>query len=215
MEADRPGVLTLYASDESLYACKVRIALRAKGVAFRTTPRPPDYADRVPAGTIPAIDDGGFVLAESEAILEYLEETRPRPAMLAGDARARAVQRMLGRFHDTRLEPALRQTFPLVGRAGREALATPAALISERLAQLAATDRPAPLHGGATPGLADCGYAPCFAWIEALSAAFGFTVDWPPALAPYRAALAAAPPVAAEFATYPAAMARWIAARAG
>lgn len=206
--------MILYASAESLYACKVRLALRAKGVAYEQRPRPADYERIVPARTIPAIDDHGFVLAESEAILEYLEETRPTPAMLPGDARARAVQRMLGRFHDTRLEPALRLTFPLVGRTGRKALAEPAAQISARLAQLAAMNRPAPLHGGASLGLADCGFAPCFAWIEALSEAFGFCVDWPPGLRPYRAALSDAPPVAAEMVDYRPAMQAWIDGRA-
>ena len=86
-------MLTLYATPESLYCAKLRIALRRKGLAWREVA--PEggcgsagYRALVPAGTLPAIDDDGFVLAESEAIAEYLEETRPEPAMLPRDPRA-------------------------------------------------------------------------------------------------------------------------------
>lgn len=212
-------MITLYASDESLYACKVRLALRAKGLTWLQRARPDDYAEIVPARTIPAIVDAGFTLAESEAIVEYLEETRPEPPLLPRGAEARARARMLARFHDTRLEPALRQTFPLVGRAAASAFAEPAALISARLAQLAATAAPelaaAPVLGGARLGVADLGYAPCFAWIAALSAACGFAVTWPEPAARYRAALEGDEIVAAEFAGYADAMRGWIDGRLG
>lgn len=212
------AALTLYATPESLYCAKLRIALRRKGVAWREVA--PEggcgaaaFRAVVPAGTLPAIDAGGFVLAESEAIAEWLEETRPDPSMLPGDANARAVQRMLSRFHDTRLEPAVRALFPLVGRGGDATAAL--ALIEARLAQFAALARPAPLLGGDALSLADCGYPVTFAWIELLAGALGGAVAWPGALGPYRAALAAAPSVAAEMAAYRPAMAAWVAGRTG
>lgn len=210
------AALTLYAAPESLYCAKLRIALRRKGVAWREVA--PEggcgaaaFRAVVPSGTLPAIDAGGFVLAESEAIAEWLEETRPSPAMLPGDANARAVQRMLSRFHDTRLEPAVRALFPLVGRGGDASAAF--ALISARLAQFAAHSRPAPLLGGDALSLADCGYPVTFAWIELLAEALGGSVVWPEVLDAYRAALAAAPSVVAELAVYRPAMRAWVAGR--
>lgn len=212
------GGLTLYATPESLYCAKLRIALRRKGLTWAETA--PEggcgaaaFRAVVPSGTLPAIDDGGFVLAESEAIAEYLEETRPLPAMLPGDARARAVQRMLSRFHDTRLEPAVRALFPLIGRSQPGEAAPALALIGERLAQFAALARPAPLLGGETLSLADCGYPVTFAWIEMLADALAGAVTWPGALDDYRRALAAEPAVAAEMAAYQPAMAAWVAGR--
>ncbi len=210
--------LILYATPESLYCAKLRIALRRKGVAWHEVA--PEggcgaaaFRAIVPAGTLPAIDAGGFVLAESEAIAEWLEETQGPPAMLPGDANARAVQRMLSRFHDTRLEPAVRALFPRVGRGGDASAAF--ALIGARLAQFAALARPAPLLGGEALSLADCGYPVSFAWIGLLAQALGGAVVWPEALNAYRAALAAEPSVAAEMAACRPAMAAWVAERMG
>jgi len=53
----------------------------------------------------------GFVLADSEAIAEYLNEVFEEPQMLPGDAKERARARERSRFHDTRLEPEVRAMF--------------------------------------------------------------------------------------------------------
>ncbi len=213
-------VLTLYATPESLYCAKLRILLRRKGLAWREVAPEggcgaASFRATAPAGTLPTIDDGGFVLSESEAIAEYLEEIHPQPAMLPGDARARAKQRMLSRFHDTRLEPAVRALFPLIGRAQPGRAAPALALIGERLAQFAALARPAPLLGGETLSLADCGYPVTFAWIDMLAEALGEAVVWPQALDAYRATLTAEPSAAAEMAAYRPAMAAWVAEKTG
>ena len=71
----------------------------------------PAYCQIIPAGTIPALDDNGFKLSESEAIAEYINEIAPTPAMLPTDVKDRATARSLSRFHDTRIEPLLRAYF--------------------------------------------------------------------------------------------------------
>jgi len=86
-------------------------------------------------------------------------------------------------------------------------------VIAERLAQFAALARPAPLLGGESLSLADCGYPVTFAWIDLLAETVGGAVAWPEALGGYRAALAAHPAVAAEMAAYRPAMAAWVAGR--
>jgi glutathione S-transferase len=45
-------------------------------------------------GRVPVLDDG-FILPESEVIMEYLEERYPEPALLPSDPRERAEARLL------------------------------------------------------------------------------------------------------------------------
>lgn len=83
---------------------RVRIALGWKGLAFETVDhdlrvgaqRDPGYLAVNPQGLVPALEvDRGAVLTQSLAILEWLEEAYPRPALLPADplerARVRAV----------------------------------------------------------------------------------------------------------------------------
>src|SRR5687768_14215862 len=56
-----------------------------------------DYLAVNPQGVVPALvlDDGGPPLVQSLAILEYIEETHPQPALLPKDPRGRARVRGL------------------------------------------------------------------------------------------------------------------------
>jgi maleylacetoacetate isomerase len=82
--------MKLYTYFRSSAAYRVRIALNLKGVTYESVPvdlrpaahRQPDYLARNPQGLIPALEDGPAVIAQSLAIIEYLEETRPRPPLL-------------------------------------------------------------------------------------------------------------------------------------
>jgi glutathione S-transferase len=56
----------------------------------------PDYADATITGRVPALRHDGFMLAESSAIVEYLEDSFPgEPPMLPRDSQARARCRQL------------------------------------------------------------------------------------------------------------------------
>ena len=60
-----------------------------------------DFLRLNPAGKIPVLREGRFVLGESAAIFEYLEETHPEPALLPKDPAARAeARRFVGWFDD-------------------------------------------------------------------------------------------------------------------
>lgn len=115
----------LYGNDVSGYCCKVRIVLAHKSIAFAERSPPdgygsPAYRAVVPTGTIPALVVDDLVLSESEAIVEFLDEAWPVPAMLPGNPAQRARLRQLSRFHDSRLEPPLRALFGQVAPAGRD-----------------------------------------------------------------------------------------------
>jgi maleylpyruvate isomerase len=56
----------------------------------------PEYVARNPQKLVPALQlDGGETLTQSLAIIEYLEEVYPEPALLPGDAVARARVRAI------------------------------------------------------------------------------------------------------------------------
>ncbi|HEX5462654.1 MAG TPA: maleylacetoacetate isomerase [Steroidobacteraceae bacterium] len=82
--------MKLYTYFRSSAAYRVRIALNLKGVTPEAVPidlrpgmhRQPDYLARNPQGLIPALEDGGAVIGQSLAIIEYLEEIQPRPPLL-------------------------------------------------------------------------------------------------------------------------------------
>lgn len=91
--------MKLYSYWRSTTSYRVRIALNLKGIAFEQVPvnlvsgaqNAPDYAALNPGQGVPTlITDTGEVLTQSMAILDWLEEVHPTPALLPGPASARA-----------------------------------------------------------------------------------------------------------------------------
>jgi maleylpyruvate isomerase len=82
---------------------RVRIALNLKGIAYddafyhlrRSEHLTPEYLALNPQGLLPSLEDGGALLTQSLAIVEYLEETRPEPPLLPKDPVARAHVRAM------------------------------------------------------------------------------------------------------------------------
>lgn len=95
--------LTLYTYWRSSAAYRVRIALNLKSLTYQSIPRhlvrdggeqrKADYLAINPQGLVPALVDDGFVIPQSLAICEYLEEIHPEPRLLPGSARDRATVR--------------------------------------------------------------------------------------------------------------------------
>ncbi len=209
--------LILYAIPPSLYSAKTRIVLRAKG--FEWEERHPEggytnaeFQAEFPSGTLPAIDHDGFKLADSEAINEYLNEIKASPALWPLGVRERAEARFLSRFHDTRLEPAVRALFSHVDPQKRDAafVTSQMGIISLRLKQLNELIDPNPLLIGRDLSLADCGYPITFTFLELLNEPMSLGVNWPDKVARYRESLKADPHVAAELQSYVPALRGWI-----
>jgi glutathione S-transferase len=97
--------LTLYSDGFyiSPYAFSVFVALEEKGVPYRLELVPlhekahqrPQYRDGSVTGRVPAIDHDGFWLAESSAIIEYLDEAFSEVRVLPKDMKSRARARMV------------------------------------------------------------------------------------------------------------------------
>jgi glutathione S-transferase len=82
---------------------KVRIYLAEKGLTIPTKElnlrageqRAPDFLKKNPFAGVPILElDDGTVIAESLAIMEYLEELYPNPPLLGADPVTRALVRM-------------------------------------------------------------------------------------------------------------------------
>jgi len=96
--------LTLHSAWRATAPYRVRIGLALKGVEYgyhaidliAGQQREPEYRAVNPQGLTPALDLGdGTILAQSLAILEWLEETRPQPPILPRGALDRAVVRRM------------------------------------------------------------------------------------------------------------------------
>lgn len=93
---------------------RVRIALQLKGLPYDYVPvhlvkgehQAPAFASRIGDALVPAlVTDAGDVLTQSLAIIEYLEDTHPTPALLPADPLARARVRALAQMVACEIHP--------------------------------------------------------------------------------------------------------------
>jgi glutathione S-transferase len=170
----------LFNADLSPYAARVRIALYAKGLPVEMVSPPgglgsPEYKRLNPTGKVPALEDGGGVVVESEVINEYLDDRYPTPALRPADPLARARMRALSRFADVYLAPPLTALFGQMNPATRDAklVAEKLAEVSAKLDQLEALVVAGPYAAGGELSLADCALAPIFFFLTRLMPAVG------------------------------------------
>jgi maleylacetoacetate isomerase len=170
--------MRLYTLQVSSAARRVEIALKLKGLAYErivvdlaAEKRAPDSAYRRlnPQLKVPTFEDGGLRLTQSLAILEYLEEAYPEPALLPPDAAGRARVRAIalavaGEMHALQNSAAvgfMRQHFAVSEAAGadwqRHWIALGLDAVEVRLSTEPETGRFA--HGD-RPTIADCCLAP-------------------------------------------------------
>ena len=95
--------MRLYGYFRSSAAYRVRIALNLKGLRYdavavdllANAQRDADYLTRNPQGLVPALETDDGVLGQSLAIIEYLDEVHPEPALLPPEPWQRARARSL------------------------------------------------------------------------------------------------------------------------
>ncbi|MEH6549323.1 MAG: glutathione S-transferase family protein [Pseudomonadales bacterium] len=106
--------MKLYSMPHSPYASRVRIQIYHKNLDIEILDPPGlregTFSDIVPTAQVPALDTGATVLAESNVIMDYLEDIHPSKPMRPVDPEARAITSLLMRVADVRIAPAL---FPL------------------------------------------------------------------------------------------------------
>ncbi|MGB7420619.1 MAG: maleylacetoacetate isomerase [Comamonas sp.] len=97
--------MRLYSYFRSSASYRVRVALALKGLPYDYLPvhllkdggqqMQPGFRQLSPDALVPVLEDDGHVLTQSLAIIEYLDETRPEPALLPADPAGRARVRAL------------------------------------------------------------------------------------------------------------------------
>jgi maleylacetoacetate isomerase len=171
--------LKLYSYFRSSAAYRVRIALNIKGLAYETVPvhltrrggeqLAPGYRKLNPQALVPVLQDGGRLLTQSLAIIEYLDEVHPQTPLLPKDPAARARVRALALAVACDLHPLnnLRVLNYLTGPMGlgddakqtwyRHWIAEGLGALEASLASDRETGR---FCHGDMPGLADCCLVP-------------------------------------------------------
>ena len=106
--------MKLYNYFRSSASFRVRIALNLKGLAYDYLPvhlpkgeqKKPEFAAVTSEGLVPVLElDDGRRLTQSMAIIEYLDETHPQPALLPADAPGRARVRALAQIVACEIHP--------------------------------------------------------------------------------------------------------------
>ena len=95
--------MRLYTFYRSSAAYRVRIALNLKGIPHEMIPvhlrrkeqHEESYRKINPMGLVPTLEDGGAAINQSMAIVEYLEETYPKPSLLPDNPVDRAHVRAI------------------------------------------------------------------------------------------------------------------------
>jgi maleylpyruvate isomerase len=200
--------MTLHGYWRSTAAYRVRIALNLKGIAAAQATHDlragaqhlESFRAVSPQGLVPALDTQDGIFIQSPAIIEWLEERYPTPALLPGDPAGKAAVRAMAAIIGCDIHPlnnlrvlnALRREF---GATGEQIKVWAARWIAEGFQAFEAM---LSRHGGTyaygdTPSIADCYLLP------QVYSATRFRVD----LAPFPRVTATAdafarlPPVAA------------------
>jgi len=101
--------MKLYTYHRNSAGERVRIALNLKGLTYDYVSVPAlgwdAYRAVNPQGLMPALEVGGRVVAQSTAILEYLEERHPEPRLLPDDPILKAQARAFGQLIAADLHP--------------------------------------------------------------------------------------------------------------
>jgi glutathione S-transferase len=167
----------------STYTRSVRLALHEKGVDHRLVEvdmlagahKQPPYVGRQPFGKVPAFEHDGNNFYETSAILRYIDEVFPAPALMPSTPAARAVVNQVMSIVDSYgYTPSVTNLFiprVLVPSMGGEtdmdkveAAKAPAALFVKELERLLGSQT---FFGGANVSLGDLHVLPVLAYLGA------------------------------------------------
>jgi glutathione S-transferase len=132
--------MILFGSSLSPYVRKVLAFAAEKGIELNLEPAglqnpSPEYLEASPFRKMPALRDGDYTLADSSAIIHYLEAKQPEPILIPADPKLRGTTIWYEEFADTILVSCGAKIFfnrivapRFLGRPGDEEAASQAEL---------------------------------------------------------------------------------------
>ena len=201
-----PAHLRLISHKLCPYVQRAVIALTEKGVPFERVDvdlaNKPDWFLKIsPLGKTPVLQIGEVAIFESAVILEYLEETKPKPLHPA-DALRRAEHRGWIEFSSA----VLTDIAGLYAAPDEAAFQAKAIQLKARFARLESRVAASPWFDGEAFSLVDAAFGPVFRYFDVFDEIGDFGIlAGKPKLAGWRTALAARPSVrSAVSSEYPA-----------
>ena len=178
------------------YVQRAVIALAEKGVGFERIDidlaNKPDWFLKIsPLGKTPVLQVGDTAIFESAVILEYLEETQPKP-LHPGDPLKRAAHRAWIEFGSA----ILNDIAGFYAASDEATFRAKTAQLEQRFARLESRVAASPWFDGENFSLVDAVFGPVFRYFDVFDeiADFGILAD-KPKLARWRQSLAARPSV--------------------
>lgn len=167
----------------STYVRSVRLALHEKGVAHELKEvdivagahKQPPHTSRHPFGKVPAFEHDGSTFYETSAILRYVDEVFPGPALLPSTPKGRVLANQVMSIVDSYgYTPAVANIFiprvlvPMLGGQTDmekvESAKAPAALFVKELERLLGSNQ---FYGGSNVSLADLHVFPVLTYLAA------------------------------------------------
>ena len=201
--------LDFYHGHGSPFSWRVWLALEAKGIPYNLKvlsfqnedTRKPEFRAINPRGQVPTIVDDGFVLWESLAILEYLDERFGGAKLYPGDAAERGrVRRQVAEIeaylYREGISPIVDELFWSGDRGpNAEVVAKARERLGEEMQYMARQPK-GPFLGGDALNAADCVLAPCIQYCKRITfrkLETRLTELLPPELVAYNARIEALP----------------------
>jgi glutathione S-transferase len=121
----------VYGVPGSPFMRSVEVALREKGASYRVhvlgpgDGKKPEHLARHPFGRIPVLDHGDFRLYETQAILRYIDDVIPSPALTPSDPRLAARMNQIIGINDWYFFPKVAAVIVFNRIVGPKLLGTP------------------------------------------------------------------------------------------
>jgi glutathione S-transferase len=188
--------LTLISHDLCPYVQRAVIALDEKGVSFDRVyvdlaAKPDWFLAISPLGKVPLLKVDSHVIFESAVILEYLEETQPRP-LYPAEPLARARARAMIEFGSA----ILSDIWGLEVAPTRDVATARIEALRQKFARLERELDNGPWFAGGHFGLVDAVFGPVFRYFDLFDRILDHGIfEGTPKVAAWRAALAARPSI--------------------